>query len=169
MGDDNRETLRTEPSNPFADALQAKKAITLAAILCAVFGSILQSATLSTMLPIAAADIGGESYYSLASTIGTPLSIAAMPLWGYIAARSPHLKVPLLTASMACGVLAVALRLIAPNMLVIIGAMCRHQPDPVLLDGVECAACCYRHRSCRYGSNNREEAKRCHRPGSGYA
>lgn len=123
MGDDNRETLRTEPSNPFSEASQAKKAITLAAILCAVFGSILQSATLSTMLPIAAADVGGESYYSLASTIGAPLSIAAMPLWGYIAARSPHLKVPLLMASMACGVLAVALRLIAPNMFVIIGAM----------------------------------------------
>ena len=55
----------------------------------------MQSSTLSTMLPMAAEEIGGKDYYSLASTIGAPLSIAAMPLWGYIAARSPHLKVPL--------------------------------------------------------------------------
>lgn len=111
------------PRNPFAEASPAKKKITLLAIFFAIFGSILQSGTLSTMLPLAAAEIGGMDYYSLASTIGAPLGLAAMPLWGYIAYRSPHLKMPLLIASMAAGVFAVAMRIIAPNMITIIIGM----------------------------------------------
>lgn len=75
------------------------------------------------MLPMAAAEIGGADYYSLASTLGAPISIAAMPLWGYIAARSPHLKTPLFMISMGFGALAIIVRLLAPNMTAIIAAM----------------------------------------------
>lgn len=112
-----------EVQNPFALASDTRKMITLLAVFFGVFGSILQSGTLSTMLPIAAAEIGGADYYSLASTLGAPISIAAMPLWGYIAARSPHLKMPLFMVSMGFGVLAILVRLLAPNMVVIIAAM----------------------------------------------
>lgn len=115
--------VRPAPANPFAEASDAKKKITLLAIFVGIFGSILQSGTLSTMLPLAAAEIGGTDYYSLASTLGAPLSIAAMPLWGYIASRSPHMKIPLFAISMACGTLTILLRLIAPSMVVVIAAM----------------------------------------------
>ncbi|MBR2789700.1 MAG: hypothetical protein IKD70_03670, partial [Eggerthellaceae bacterium] len=73
-------TVQATPANPFAEASSTKKRITLIAVFFAVFASILQSGTLSTMLPLAAADIGGTDYYSLASTIATPLGLAAMPL-----------------------------------------------------------------------------------------
>lgn len=110
-------------ANPFFDASDLKKKITLLAIFMGIFGSILQSGTLSTMLPLAAADIGGTDYYSLASTLGAPFSIASMPLWGYIATRSPHMKVPLFAISMACGTLTIVLRLFAPSMVVVVAAM----------------------------------------------
>lgn len=93
---ENELTSKSTLTNPFAEAPDGKKRLILFAIFVVILGSMMQSSTLSTMLPMAAGEIGGKDYYSLASTIGAPLSIAAMPLWGYIAARSPHLKVPLL-------------------------------------------------------------------------
>lgn len=123
MKDSGIESSSAAPENPFAAAAELRKKITLLAIFLGVFGSILQSGTLSTMLPMAAAEIGGADYYSLASTLGAPISIAAMPLWGYIAARSPHLKMPLFAISMAFGAVAILVRLLAPNMVVIIAAM----------------------------------------------
>lgn len=109
--------------NPYAAASSAKKKVTLFAIFIAVFGSLLQSSTLSTMLPLAANEIGGVDYYSLASAMGAPLGLAAMPLWGYIAYRSPHLKPKLLIVSMLAGVVAILMRFFAPNMMVIVVAM----------------------------------------------
>ncbi|MGN0078362.1 MAG: MFS transporter [Coriobacteriales bacterium] len=123
MKDTDNKSPSPPQDNPFAEASDARKKITLLAIFLGVFGSILQSGTLSTMLPMAAAEIGGADYYSLASTLGAPISIAAMPLWGYIAARSPHLKMPLFMTSMGFGALAILVRLLAPNMAVIIAAM----------------------------------------------
>lgn len=123
MKDSSTESSSAASENPFAAATDIRKKITLLAIFLGVFGSILQSGTLSTMLPMAAAEIGGADYYSLASTLGAPISIAAMPLWGYIAARSPHLKMPLFIISMAFGAVAILVRLLAPNMVVIIAAM----------------------------------------------
>lgn len=117
------EVAEAPKGNPFADAPEAKKMITFIAICLAVFGSIFQSTTLSTFLPLAAADIGGMEIYSLASTVGSPLAVACMPLWGYIAARSPHMKINMITISMACGAIAVLLRAFAPSMGVIIAAM----------------------------------------------
>lgn len=115
-------TDKTEPkvSNPFFDAPNSKKFMVLIALFCAVFGQILHSATLSTLLPVAAAEIGGVEYYSLASTLGGVLSIAAMPLWGLLAARNASLKLPLFLVSLVAGVVAVLVRAFAPNMGVIV-------------------------------------------------
>lgn len=120
---ENELTSKSTLTNPFTEAPDGKKRLILFAIFVAILGSMMQSSTLSTMLPMAAGEIGGKDYYSLASTIGAPLSIAAMPLWGYIAARSPHLKVPLFMVSMAAGVVTMVLRLFAPSMAMVIVAM----------------------------------------------
>lgn len=120
---ENELTSKSTLTNPFTEAPDGKKRLILFAIFVAILGSMMQSSTLSTMLPMAAGEIGGKDYYSLASTIGAPLSIAAMPLWGYIAARSPHLKVPLFMVSMAAGMVTMVLRLFAPSMAMVIVAM----------------------------------------------
>lgn len=106
--------------NPFAAASNGKKMMVLVALFCAVFGQIVHSATLSTLLPVAAADIGGMEFYSLCSTMGGVLGIAGMPLWGLLAARNASLKKPLFIISLVCGVVAVLLRAFAPNMWVVV-------------------------------------------------
>ena len=93
-----------ESANPFFTAPSNKKRITLVGLYVAVIGSIMQSSTLSIMLPVAAQEIGGIEYYSLANTVTGVVSIAAMPLWGYIGTRSPAAKVHLFAASLAAGV-----------------------------------------------------------------
>lgn len=106
--------------NPFKSMADAKKMMVLIAVFCAIFGQIIHSATLSTLLPVAAAEIGGTEYYSLVSTMGGVLSIAAMPLWGLLAARNASLKRGLFLISMAVGVIAVVIRAFAPNMAVMV-------------------------------------------------
>ena len=69
---------------------------------------------------MAAAEIGGADIYSLASALGGVVSVAAMPLWGYFAARRPDVKRVLFCASMLVGVVAVAVRAFAPDMVVMI-------------------------------------------------
>ena len=112
-----------ERVSPFAAAPDGKKKLFVVGLLVAVFGSIFQSGTLSTMLPLAAQEIGGQEIYSLAAALGAPIGIVGMPLYGYIAARSPHLKIPLMVFSYAIGCVGLVARLIAPDMWVIIIAM----------------------------------------------
>lgn len=94
--------------------------IVLVALFLGVFGSIVHSATLSTLLPVAAAEIGGLEYYSLASTLSGIISIAAMPLYGYLCARNASLKRPLFAGSLIVGAVVVLARAFAPTMMVII-------------------------------------------------
>lgn len=93
---------------------------------CTVF-AVMQSSGLSIVLPLAAGEfdaISGTdeamSLYSLASSLAGPVSIILMPLWGYIAARSPHIKVPLLAASVLTGALVICVRAFATNIFVVI-------------------------------------------------
>lgn len=106
--------------NAFQSAPNGKKMIVLVALFLGVFGSIIHSATLSTLLPIAAADIGGAEYYSLASTLSGVLSIACMPLYGYLCARNASLKRPLFAFSLIIGAAVVFARAFAPNMMAIV-------------------------------------------------
>lgn len=114
------EVKNAEPENPFSSASNAKKMMTLIGVFLAVFGSLIQSTSQSTLLPIAATELGGLDYYSLASTMGGVVGILVMPLWGYLGARSPHLKRLLFSGSIYAGAVGLLLRAIAPNMAVLI-------------------------------------------------
>lgn len=109
-----------EVQNPFLTAPSGKKMLTLIGVYVALIGSIIHSASLSTLLPVAAADIGGTEYYSLVSTLTGVLSIAAMPLWGYFGARNPAIKRPLFTASLLIGAAVVLVRAFAPTMIIMV-------------------------------------------------
>lgn len=104
----------------FHDAPNAKKILVLIALFCAVIGQIFQSATLSTLLPVAAAEIGGQEIYSLASALGGVLGIAGMPLWGLICSRNANMKRWMFFLSMAIGVVALLMRAFAGDMVTVI-------------------------------------------------
>jgi MFS family permease len=106
--------------NPFLAAPNSKKLMTLIGIYLGIVASIMVSSSLSTLLPTAAADIGGADIYALASPISGILGIAAMPLYGSLGARNPALKRPLVALSMLVGALVIFSRAVAPNMMLII-------------------------------------------------
>lgn len=107
-------------ANPFQSAPPAKKILTLAGVYMALVGSIIQSTGLSVMLPVAAVELGGIEYYSLASTLTGITSVAAMPLWGYLGARNPAIKRPIFSITLLIGAVVVFARVLAPNMLVLV-------------------------------------------------
>jgi MFS family permease len=106
--------------NPFMGAPKRKKLITIVGIYVGIACSIMVSGGLSTVLPVAARDIGGADIYPLASSISGILGIAVMPLYGYFGSRDPSLKRPLVALSMLVGALVLFVRAIAPTMPVII-------------------------------------------------
>lgn len=110
----------SEIQNPFQKAPSTKKMLTLIGVYVAIIGSIMQSATLSTLLPVAVGDLGGLEYYPLASTLTGVISIAAMPLWGYFGARNPAIKRPLFAFSLLIGALVVFARAFAPTMMLLV-------------------------------------------------
>ena len=117
----------SEVVNAFQQASSGKKMLTLVGIyVCTVF-AVMQSSGLSIVLPMAAGEfdaIAGTDeamkIYSLASSLSGPVSVILMPLWGYIAARSPHIKVPLLAGSVLVGAIVLFVRAIATNIFVVI-------------------------------------------------
>lgn len=106
--------------NAFTKAPESKKRLTLAALFCGLFGSILISSTQSTMLPVAALEIGGEDIYSFVATLSGIVSVIVMPLYGYFAARNPAIKPRLFGVSMFLAAAVIFLRSIATNMWMII-------------------------------------------------
>ncbi|RDB62348.1 hypothetical protein C1878_08485 [Gordonibacter sp. 28C] len=110
----------SKAANPFMAASSAKKTLTLVGIYIAVVGSIVQSSTLSTLLPVAVSEIGGLDYYSLASTLSGIVSVAVMPLWGYLGAKNPAIKRPLFTASLLVGAVVIFARALAPTMMALV-------------------------------------------------
>ncbi|MEG0419179.1 MFS transporter [Gordonibacter sp.] len=106
--------------NPFLEAPASKKTMTVVGIYIAVVGSIIQSATLSTLLPVAGREIGGLDYYSLASTLSGIISVVVMPLWGYLGAKNPAIKRPLFTVSLLIGAAVLFARALAPSMMAVV-------------------------------------------------
>lgn len=113
-------TIADAGSNPFAAAPSSKKMLTLIGIYACLVATIIQSATASTLLPIAAADIGGLDIYSMANNVSGVVGVVSMPLWGYIAAKSPNLKRSLFFWSMIAGVVCLFGRAMAPDMITLI-------------------------------------------------
>jgi MFS family permease len=61
------------------------------------------SSGVSTLLPAAAREIGGETIYSLAQTLQGVLGIILMPLYGYIGTKNPAIKRGLISGSLFLG------------------------------------------------------------------
>ena len=106
--------------NAFQNASGSKKRLTLAALFCGLFGSILISSTQSTMLPVAALEIGGETIYSLVATLSGIVSVIVMPLFGYFATKNPAIKPRLFSVSMFIAAIVIFIRSIANSMWMII-------------------------------------------------
>ncbi len=107
-------------SNVFEKAPPEKKKRTLAALYCGLFGALLISSTQSTMLPAAAMEIGGEDIYSLTATLAGIVSVIAMPLYGFFAAKNPAIKTKLFSISMFLAAAVIFIRSIAVNMWMIV-------------------------------------------------
>lgn len=121
---DTADTKKTEAKqgeegkagNPFFAAPKSKKMLTLVGIYICLVGCIFQSATASTLLPMAAREIGGLDYYSLANTLSGAVGVIAMPLWGLFGAKNPAIKKPLFVVSMVCGLVCLVGRAVAGDM-----------------------------------------------------
>lgn len=108
--------------NPYQNQPQSKKMMTLVGIYLAIIGNLMVSMTNATMLPAAAAEIGGMEIYGVAQSIAGVLSICLMPIFGFVAAKNPAKK-PLLTAGgLLVGAVVMLARALAPSMFVIIVA-----------------------------------------------
>ena len=107
-------------ANPFMDAPNAKKMMTLIAVYLGVMANLMVSTTNSIVFPAAAAEIGGMEIYGLAQGISGILSVCVMPIFGFIAARNPATKRLLAGGGFAAGAIVLLVRVFAPNMMAII-------------------------------------------------
>jgi MFS family permease len=101
-------------------ASAGKKKLTVAGIYVGVVGSIIISGGFSTLLPVAALEIGGKEIYPLAATLMGIVNVIVMPLYGFLAMRNPAIKKRLFGLSMFLGILALLARAFAPNMWMIV-------------------------------------------------
>jgi MFS family permease len=106
--------------NPYQKNSQARKMLTVVGIYVGMVSAITIAMGNSILLPVAAQDIGGEEIYSLAATIGGILSVVAMPLFGYVGAKFPHIKRIGFCTAFLLGAVALICRIIAPNMVAFI-------------------------------------------------
>lgn len=109
-------------TNPYLLQPVSRRISTLVGIYLGLAALIFVSGGFSTMLPAAAAEIGGMELYPLASASSGVLSIAAMPLFGYLGARRPHVKPIVVSTGIAIGATVVLIRAVAPDMLWILAA-----------------------------------------------
>ena len=117
------DTATAQPAvNPFQAAPNSKKLLAVVGVYLGVMANMLVSTTNSTMLPAAAAEIGGMDIYGLAQGISGILSVCIMPIYGFIGARNPHLKRPLAGVSLLIGAAVLLVRVFAPSMMAIIVA-----------------------------------------------
>ena len=116
------EQANQERTNPFLSAPNSKKMMTVAGLYLAVIANMLVSNTNSTMLPAAAADIGGMDIYGLAQGVSGIIGVCAMPIYGFIGARNPAAKRILAGGSLVVGAAVLLIRGLATNMMVIIAA-----------------------------------------------
>ncbi|MDR2434122.1 MAG: MFS transporter [Treponema sp.] len=107
--------------NPYLAQPKGRKTITLVGIYFGFIASLMQSASLSTLLPVAATEIGGEDIYPLASIVVSIISVMAMPLYGYIGASRPRAKPMLVVLSLSVGgFLMLLIRAFALNMWIVV-------------------------------------------------
>ncbi len=103
-------------TNAFLGSSQQKKFFTLLSLYIGMVASILVSATQSTMLPVAALEIGGADYYTLVSALPGVLAVTLLPLYGNIAMKNPAIKGRLMGVSMLLNAMVFLSRVFATNM-----------------------------------------------------
>ena len=72
------------------------------------------------MLPVAAAEIGGADIWPMALSTPAIISIACLPLFGYLSARGPHLRRPIFICCFAAAVTCMVIRGLATSIWMII-------------------------------------------------
>lgn len=102
--------------NPYQANPAGKKLMSVIAVYIAIVFSIMLSSGGSTMLPVAAKEIGGMDIYTMALTLPGVIGIALMPLFGYISARNPAIKRPLSAVAFLIAAIGIFIRGIAPDM-----------------------------------------------------
>lgn len=105
-----------EQQNAFQAAPAYKKRLTLMALFVGLIGSILVSATQSTMLPVAAQEIGGAEYYTLVSAFAGVVGVIMLPFYGYIAVKNPAIKGRLMGVSLLVNAVVFFARVFAADM-----------------------------------------------------
>ncbi|MCL2164935.1 MAG: MFS transporter [Oscillospiraceae bacterium] len=101
-------------------ASERKKKFTLIGIYLGVIAMVLSYSGFSTLLPVAARDIGGVAVYPLSTSFTGLSNIVIMPLYGFLASRNPSIKSRLYCLSMYMGILSLLCYAFAPNIWVII-------------------------------------------------
>jgi MFS family permease len=89
--------------NTYQNVPSGKKTVTLVGIYIAMVTMVMLTSGVSTLLPEAAKEIGGETIYSLAQTLQGVLGIILMPLYGYIGTKNPAIKRALIAGSLLIG------------------------------------------------------------------
>ncbi|MDR1495583.1 MAG: MFS transporter [Clostridiales Family XIII bacterium] len=102
--------------NPYQANSPGRKMRTVWTVYLGMITMIIDSTGGSVILPVAAEEIGGADIWPMSMSISSILGIAIMPLFGYLCAKKPHLKYPLLLASLASAVVIVFLRVLATSM-----------------------------------------------------
>lgn len=106
--------------NPYQEATNRQKMLMLAALYLGIIANLMVSSTNATLLPIAAKEFDAYSIYGLAQSIAGVLGVCAMPIFGFIAARNPHLKRQLMSLGLLVGVVVILARCLAFNYWIII-------------------------------------------------
>jgi MFS family permease len=84
----------------YQNVSSGKKTLTVAGIYTVLVVMVMLASGISTLLPEAAKEIGGETIYSLAQTLPGVIGIVLMPLFGYIGAKKPSVKRSLIAVSL---------------------------------------------------------------------
>jgi MFS family permease len=106
--------------NTYQNVPSGKKTLTLVGIYAAMIAMLMVTSGVSTLLPEAAKEIGGETVYSLAQTLQGVLGIILMPLYAYIGTKSPWIKRALIAVSLFIGGAAMICCGFAANMWTVI-------------------------------------------------
>ena len=108
--------------NPYQEATKSQKMLMLFALYLGIIANLMVSSTNATLLPIAAQEFDSYSIYGLAQSIAGVLGVCAMPIFGFVAARNPHLKRQLMSLGLIVGAAVILARCLAFNYWIIIVA-----------------------------------------------
>jgi MFS family permease len=93
---------------------------TLSAVYLGLICNVFISTSFSGMLPLAAEEFSDGAVWPLALAVGGILGLCIMPIFGYLGAKNPAIKRPLVSVSLLIGTAVLFTRGAAPNMMAII-------------------------------------------------